>query len=1286
MKRAALVAIVLATLLHEVRPGQAQAPQGPFFVPGRNVNTVGPAPAGANPLLIGNPKHKQRNEVSCDVSPDTPSVILCANNDYRGIEKFDDSWIGLAMSRTATLTWTSRLLSNAPTGPVGLGAADPIVKTVPGAGLVSYITLNRNNDRGNLFLAVLLERNKENGEPYQECDFRPIGKDGTPGRFNDKPAMTVIGETGTINVCGRAIPRASIYYAYALFPGNENNVASQIYVTKSNDYGLNWSSALKVSESLGTNQGADVAAFGSTVLVVWRQVADNNQSDAIVFALSADGGQTFSKAEVLWSGQGRFFDQNTSELQFRTLSMPSIVHDGSAFSVFFSARGFANNGFSDDARIVVSTSRDGRQWSSPRVVDNFAGRGHQIIPQSATAGGRIQVNWIDTRNNEPGSFGRFIADFRVDANGNRVPFTDPAGAAAPPTFVYRNMADIFGAQSPAAQANGQPVLSFGAPAQISRYRFGLVDGHPRQLEYHFINGRMFKKGTVPFNGDYHAVFSQRNRPSETTAGQYVPNTAPSTSHAIFYSAFTDNRDVQGYVWAGPPSTSFTPGATLEGETGTDTPVACDTANTQTTPDITVWSPTDSSRSRYQNIYAASTFPGLVVTSRSASKPTGTLERAYVIVAHNLESTDNTYRFTIDPPPAGVERASFRQDDPTVPETSCVPGTGCRALDVEISRSSSVTRTVYVKSTLTHPRIIVRVQQTGGGTQTGSVIINANPNVAPIENADGVLQDIRQFELYQPDILARQTTLYSAGLINPDVKPVEGVEFPRLDYPRVDYPRVDYAGVEGPRVDYPRIDYDALGNPRVDYPRVDYPRLDYTSVANPRLDYSAITDVSSPVAVTEVTWPVATDPDFANTTTGMTAKIFVNGTLSAVTGAQLIVSIPHFTTVTRACDGQPVTVVENQVVSNTVISQQQLGVLAAAPGGPDTVNPPVTQPSFALDPKQVAFVTLRLIGRADALLASRAGLIVRSQPDATDGDVIDEARDTGFIDVTPPTIDLGGLAGGTTVEGNATGGATVGINVSATDNGGGVTLTCVRTGDGASTPVPTNGTPVFYALGSYQVTCSAVDESSNQSSAGFSVTVRDTRPPVLTVPSPIIVEATGPAGAAVTFSVTAVDVVDATPTVACTHVSGATFPLGVTTVSCTATDDTGNASMATFSITVRDTAPPTSIVATVNPSVLWPPSGALVPVTVSGTAFDGGSGIALIQWNVVDEYGQYQPSGSASIPGNGPFSFQVPLLADRRGTDKDGRHYRIQLTVVDRAGNTLLLAQPLVVNVHDQSGL
>jgi hypothetical protein len=259
----------------------------------------------------------------------------------------------------------------------------------------------------------------------------------------------------------------------------------------------------------------------------------------------------------------------------------------------------------------------------------------------------------------------------------------------------------------------------------------------------------------------------------------------------------------------------------------------------------------------------------------------------------------------------------------------------------------------------------------------------------------------------------------------------------------------------------------------------------------------------------------------------------------------------------------------------------------------------------------------------------------------------------------------------------TGGATVSYSSSA------ATATDVVDATPAVQCTPPPGT--FFPLGPAEVTCTATDDSGNTATATRSFVVADSAAPVLSVPGPMTVEATSAAGAVVTYAATAVDAVDLTPTVACAPPSGATFPLGVTLVSCTAKDDAGNQSAGTFSVTVRDTVPPTSITASVSPMLLWPPNGAIVPVTVSGQAFDGGSGVASIEWQVVDEYRQYQPTGSVTVPGNGPFSFEVPLLADRRGNDKDGRHYTIRLTVVDRAGNRLLLAQPLVVNVHDQGG-
>lgn len=98
MTRAAFLALVLALCLFGAMRGDAQSPGTPVLS-GRDVNTVGPVPTGPNPFLAGNPTHKQRNGASCDVSPDDAFLILCANNDYRGVELFGDSRIGLAQSR-----------------------------------------------------------------------------------------------------------------------------------------------------------------------------------------------------------------------------------------------------------------------------------------------------------------------------------------------------------------------------------------------------------------------------------------------------------------------------------------------------------------------------------------------------------------------------------------------------------------------------------------------------------------------------------------------------------------------------------------------------------------------------------------------------------------------------------------------------------------------------------------------------------------------------------------------------------------------------------------------------------------------------------------------------------------------------------------------------------------------------------------------------------------------------------------------------------------------------------
>lgn len=141
---------------------------------------------------------------------------------------------------------------------------------------------------------------------------------------------------------------------------------------------------------------------------------------------------------------------------------------------------------------------------------------------------------------------------------------------------------------------------------------------------------------------------------------------------------------------------------------------------------------------------------------------------------------------------------------------------------------------------------------------------------------------------------------------------------------------------------------------------------------------------------------------------------------------------------------------------------------------------------------------------------------------------------------------------------------------------------------------------LFALGATTVDCTVADSRGNAASGSFTVSVVDTTAPELTLPAPITAEATGPAGAAVPFTATATDAVDADVTVVCTHASGATFPLGATQVECTATDDSGNAVTAAFSITVVDTtAPELTVPATITAEATGP-GGAPVGFTASAS--------------------------------------------------------------------------------------
>jgi len=119
---------------------------------------------------------------------------------------------------------------------------------------------------------------------------------------------------------------------------------------------------------------------------------------------------------------------------------------------------------------------------------------------------------------------------------------------------------------------------------------------------------------------------------------------------------------------------------------------------------------------------------------------------------------------------------------------------------------------------------------------------------------------------------------------------------------------------------------------------------------------------------------------------------------------------------------------------------------------------------------------------------------------------------------------------------------------------------------------TNNAPATFPLGTTVVKWTATDDSGNKATGAQRVTVVDTTPPTLVVPANISKEQTSLAGTPVDIGqATATDICDAAPAVA--NDAPAVFPLGETTVTWTATDDSGNQATAKQTVTVVDTTPP-----------------------------------------------------------------------------------------------------------------
>jgi hypothetical protein len=1185
---------------------QAQAPPAtPEFAVGKNVNAIGPAKvsdATFDWFDFGDIDRKQQNEPSVAISPTNSNVRCIGMNDYGGVDRPEvgEPWIGLSCTEDGGFTWRKvlhpRFTGDTRYPPLPYqSAADPVLKAVPGALLYFFINFDRGTGgSGLLAMSIWAERTTESGFPYcfsgtSVVDLGTAGPNGA-GKFFDKEAAAVQLLPGTrsltVSDCAGGtrqvqVPNAEIWVAYAKFTGSDPaSNSTEILLRSSTDYGASWSNQKKVSNSISVNQGAAIALNGKDIVVVWRRFGDNNELPGVVYSYSKNGGKQFANPVALWEG-GCFFDQGTTSRSFRTTAHPAITFDGSRYVVAWSARteidqsgrvvpaaraSAACNPLQNTdgqyiggaGRIVVSTSPTGQGgWSAPAVADpgGVEGdplRGHQFMPFLATSGFRTTLAYSDTRHDRAWRSGDAFLDDHTYVDSTNV------------TRVKRHTGDVYATQS--FIGAGQP---FGPARRVTRFTFGRdpSSGAYRQLNFNFLNNRHASQGRVPFNGDYNqgAVVEWVLR-----SGSYVSSVGQEGAPEIVQLGWTDNRDMRGNL-----SRNLTEEEPIGWAPGT--------AISEPDPPFPTRPVCDPNRpltgTRDQQIYTATLFPDLYMTSASASnKGLGSLdERPYSIFVRNTTNENRQYSLTILNQPPDGGSASFQR----------LPASLLTSIEFEIPLRSSIARTVYLRSTLDKPVVGIAAREVGGAAEA-TLFLNEDALAPPLVDPEGDDPD-------NPSVTVEE--VHNLG--------IDGrVTYPAIDDPAIDDPAIDDPAIDDPAIDDPAIDDPAIDDPAIDDPAIDDASFEVPAIDDPAIDDPAIDDAAISAAslldeetydpdhegqpFRQITWKMSMN---GNSTTSVTAKVFASAPPEVLAhlsrNSQLLVSRRYRTVSNTGC--QPVLVNASQVVANIINPQLDSDGDTA---DVDVVNPPNEQPSFVMTPGSSVFVTLRIYDQS--INPAAFGMAARAQP----GDEISEEDVDAVMDISAPTLVLPGEPPDFTFRAEAEDeeGAIVEYTVSAQDDvDGSVAVTCS----------PDSGT--LFPLGATSVGCSATDASGNRAEGTFTVLVEDTTAPVVTPPSSVVAEATSASGAVVAFSPgTATDSVSGPLTPLCQPASGTTFPLGTTSVTCTATDGSGNAASAFFDVVVRDTTapvvtPPANVIAEAMSA-----AGALVTFS-PGTATDAVSG-------------------------------------------------------------------------------
>jgi hypothetical protein len=929
------------------------------LISGRNVNMV-----SGTTLPGGDPWLQRQNEPSIAVSSRNPQHLLAGANDYRTVDMpisegelpgkvptamVGDAWLGVFKSYDGGESWTSTMLPGYPqdpnTNPLKgyRTAADPVVRSGPN-GLFYYsgIAFNRDTNLGVVFVARFIDNNnKEGGNTIQYVDTKIIAR-GTADKFLDKPWIAIdqprIPFTN-ITIAGQTFPRHNVYIAYSAFSGQAATLGN-IMFARSNDCGKTWGTPIKISTGNFAHQGATIAikpVLGE-VLVAWRRFAQTGKTpDQIYVAQSFTRGLSF-QSPIKVADIPPFDQPTTDETQslpgtglgfaFRTNSYPTMTVDKSGHVYLaWSQRGLGAGG---GARIMLSSSHVGSNWTSPQPIDPGALSflGHQIMPSLSFAASKLIVVWYDQRNDVSGAeygFNNWILD----------------------DLPYRHTMDVWAGE---ADTSNYPNLVWKF-TQVSRYLYSVLrddsgniifeDGNPIifPVQFNCVNYPLFKGGHNPFMGDYVDVAASPSFRLDTWRN-WIFNTDSSNS-PVFHVAWTDNRDVRPplppyYNW-----TVYTPPNYSNSNFDTPDRTNCSQGGSGNEPGM-----------RNQNIYTSRITWGIEAGSPTNDKPLNLdVGRAFVVFVKNNTEFLRSYRLTIAGQPAGGQ-ASFLQFELLT------------TLDVNIAPYSTISRPVFIDSSDINASVTINIDEIdasgniiAGGLKS-SVLINGdptNPNV-PIGE-----------ETHNPNIVNQANPnivnwYVNPNIVNPNIVNPNIVN-PNIVNPNIVNPNIRNSNIVNPNIVNPNIVNPNIVNPNIVNPNIVNPNIVNPNIVNPNIRNAALEDLS----ITDVEWTVRND---GNATTSFTLKALAKKSPPEGVYAQLLVYRVHLTPAVAGAELSSAEGINACELKQEPHHELILNIVNPNIRNPNIVNPNIVNPNivnssienatFSVAPGEEVIVDLRVL--------------------------------------------------------------------------------------------------------------------------------------------------------------------------------------------------------------------------------------------------------------------------------------------------------------------------------------